>query len=249
LPVILALPRLNSPFLTGNSYTLLHLLFSTSPDAFAPRSLLDTLNTLLSSRPDTRDERTLPGWLEGLEAGLVALARQQPAEAQRIVGEQAPDLLGLLTSDSATVRAATTSALNAMVRYGLTDADVQNRGTISQLASLVLDALKSVRYRASEALPHLLTVVANLISRARLRTESEPVAVEVFREHVELVGELRGNEKFAYKEKAEEVLGMAIEVCGPAWVLDVLPFNVEDIRYGYRIQNAVDTQLTCRSGG
>jgi ribosomal RNA-processing protein 12 len=173
----------------------------------------------------------MPGWLEGLEAGLVALARQRPHEAQRIVGEQAPGLLGLLTSDAATVRAATTSAVNAMIRYGLTDADVRNRGIISQLAGLVLDALKSVRYRATEALPHLLTLAANLISRARLRTESGPVAVQLFTEHVELVGELRGNEKFAYKEKAEEVLGMAIEVCGPAWVLDVLPLNVEDIRY------------------
>jgi ribosomal RNA-processing protein 12 len=163
----------------------------------------------------------------------VALARHQPAEAQRVTGEEAPDLLGLLTSDAVAVRVAATSTMNAMVRYGLTDADVRSQaGIFSKLAGLVLDALKSVRYRASSGLPHLLTVAASLVSRARLRADSgAPVAAEVFKEHVEMVGGLRGNDKFEFKEKADEVLGMAVEVCGPAWVLDVLPLNIDDIRY------------------
>lgn len=84
-------------------------------------------------------------------------------------------------------------------------------------------------------MPHLLAVLSALILRLRTKCakprnpkQRVPAATLLVQEHVKLVGHLRGIEGFEYREAAELVLGSAIEVCGPEWLLDILPLNLGD---------------------
>lgn len=94
------------------------------------------------------------------------------------------------------------------------------------------------------ALPYLsstLTVVSALLSRLRARVPSaaslstydprSPTAAQLLLLGcVSDVGELRIQKGFEYRERADEVLGMAVEVIGPEGVLSALPLNVEPDR-------------------
>ena len=76
--LLLSLPRLSSPFLTGASYDILETLFSKSSDSFEEGKVEETLEAVLAARPSgsgSVDERILPGWLGTVEHGFVAFAR------------------------------------------------------------------------------------------------------------------------------------------------------------------------------
>ena len=76
--LLLSLPRLSNPFLTGTSYDILETLFSKSSDSFEEGKVEETLEAVLAARPTgsgSVDERILPGWLGTVEHGFVAFAR------------------------------------------------------------------------------------------------------------------------------------------------------------------------------
>lgn len=76
--LLLSLPRLSSPFLTGASYDILETLFSKSSESFEEGKVEETLEAVLAARPagtGSVDERILPGWLGTVEHGFVAFAR------------------------------------------------------------------------------------------------------------------------------------------------------------------------------
>lgn len=99
-----------------------------------------------------------------------------------------------------------------------------------------LHALRAISY-----LPSTLVILSALISRLRLRpATSAPLAAQskfdprlptaaqgLLLDLVRDVGDLRIQKGFESKEKADDVLGMAIEVAGPEAILEILPLNVE----------------------
>lgn len=82
-------------------------------------------------------------------------------------------------------------------------------------------------------MPHLLSVVASLISRLRLRIvtgragKRTAAASLLLSEHIKLAGHLRGIETFEFRDAAELVLGAATEVCGPEFILSLLALNLD----------------------
>jgi ribosomal RNA-processing protein 12 len=81
-------------------------------------------------------------------------------------------------------------------------------------------------------MPHLLSVVSAFIARLRYRVDDGaghlvPAASILAKEHVRIAGEARALETFEYRDAAEHVIGTATEVCGPQWVLSILPLNLD----------------------
>lgn len=141
-----------------------------------------------------------------------------------------------------------------MVRYCLTDADIRKavvsfgadpsrkkdgktpandrlKGTV--VGSVILrldDSLHSVVF--AKATPALLSIFSALISRLRWFTptsagERRVTAAEMLlSDLITYVGALRIARGFEYREKADEVLGMAIRVLGPGGFLGLLPLNI-----------------------
>jgi ribosomal RNA-processing protein 12 len=107
----------------------------------------------------------------------------------------------------------------------------EQRQPFLAICDALLAALKSIKFQAV-AMPHLLSVIASLIGRLRTKVPASnggmvPAASLLLAEHVKLAGHQRGIEGFEYREAAELVLGAATEVCGPEWVLDLLPLNLD----------------------
>lgn len=143
------------------------------------------------------------------------------------------------------VRTAAASTLKALLRYCVTNEEIayaaahanvekQDSQThpLSAISETLLLALKNIKYQAV-AMPHLLSVVAAFIARLRLRIgagdgQLVPAASILSREHVKIAGQLRGVDNFEFREGAELVLGTATEVCGPEWILSLLPLNLDD---------------------
>lgn len=154
-------------------------------------------------------------------------------------------MLAYLASPALPVRSAAASTLNALLRYCVTNEEIayaashvqagnQDRKAhpLPAISESLLTALKNIKYQAL-GMPHLLSVVAAFIARLRFRIDGGngqvvPAASVLAKEHVKTAGQLRGVESFEYRDAAELVLGAATEVCGPAWVLAILPLNLDD---------------------
>lgn len=105
--------------------------------------------------------------------------------------------------------------------------------TLLDLIELVEKSLTSSRY-AAMALPHVLALSSALFLRLRLRSASSstvrppPAATTLLSKTLVLVGKMREDERFEWKREAEQVLAAAVGVCGPEWVLSVMPLGLEE---------------------
>lgn len=152
-------------------------------------------------------------------------------------------------------RKAAESALCAMVRYCITDAEIVKAVEVSTTTSvesnkkgkknnispeLKATVIGSLLFRLNSSLhavayakatPSLLSILTALISRHRTpvpsstpkrTTAAEPLLSSL----IVYIGGLRLAKSFEYREKADEVLGMAIRVMGPEVFLSMLPLNI-----------------------
>lgn len=174
----------------------------------------------------------------------MAFARANPERCTLALLSTFKGVLQYLASPAQPVRAAATSTLNALSRYCITNEEVDYAAThagiaddepehpLGPICDALLAALKNIKYQAV-AMPHLLSVVASLISRLRIRIitgrngKRTPAASLLLAEHIKLAGHLRGLESFEYRDAAELAIGAGTEVCGPEFVLDLLPLNLD----------------------
>lgn len=202
------------------------------------------LSALMSATPPTSTPELASPWLEAVENTMVAFARTDEENCSKQLAKTWNACWAWLKVDDSGCRVAAARALSAMSRYCLPldmikeAAEVaQNEkklskttlGGIVQVLSQSLNALPFAR-----AVPSLLSVLTALISKLRVRplpdTDSglrSPTAAQILLwDFVKEVGRLRSAKKFEHRERADEVLGMAIEVMGPEVFLELLPLNL-----------------------
>ncbi|KDQ21665.1 hypothetical protein BOTBODRAFT_26095 [Botryobasidium botryosum FD-172 SS1] len=257
LTAVLALPRISSPYLTSAAFTLIAVLLKAPAESFtpSPEHYPTILNALMASTPPTSTPELAQPWLEAVENTMVAFSRSDEEHCSKQLSTIWNACWAWLKIDDPGCRTAAAKALSAMARYCVSvdmikdaagKAQSEKRlgkttlGGIIRLLAQSLDALLYVR-----AVPHLLQVLTALISRLRVRPFLEkggpgsrpPTAAQILlQELVKQVGELRVAKKFEHRERADEVLGMAIEVMGPEAFLEILPLNLlpEDADKGGR---------------
>jgi ribosomal RNA-processing protein 12 len=252
LQPLLSLPSLSSQYLTSQTYALLSALLRAPTLTLPAQSIL---STLLTYSPSHHTFAT--SWLDAVENTMVAFARADANPCAKALPGIWEASWTWLESEDVGCRKAAESALCAMVRYCLTDADLRKaaeavgsigtdsgrkkagkipandglKGTVVGSIVLRLDtSLHSVAF--AKATPALLSILSALISRLRLSTSSSDserrvTAAEVLvPDLIEYVGSLHIARGFEYREKADEVLGMAIRVLGPQIFLGILPLNI-----------------------
>ncbi|UZJ52810.1 hypothetical protein CBS101457_002130 [Exobasidium rhododendri] len=152
--------------------------------------------------------------------------------------------------DSPQTRAAGRDALSALARYCIPDQAIeaallakqtgQKDDDLLNIISFFEDSLDRQALRYSHSRPEILSTLATLMSRLRYRPARssssssssstarrvDPAAKELLLPIVSIVGDLRSQPNFEHREQADAVIGGAIEVCGPALVLEVLPLNL-----------------------
>lgn len=228
------------PLAAPSSHQAKRLVESSTLDA--------TLDALCSPTvaPSSGDAQLIPAYLGALENAMVAASRES-SKCWARVPKMWNDVLALALSnkskasrDSLQVRVAGRDCLSALVRYCIPDAAIDEAldtqdGALLELVESLRDGLDKSALRYSHARPELLSVVSTLVSRLRYRPNtdvtgstprSEPAACLLALPLVQIVAELRAQPKFEHREHADSVIGAAVEVCGPAAVLQILPLGL-----------------------
>jgi ribosomal RNA-processing protein 12 len=108
------------------------------------------------------------------------------------------------------------------------------KGTsLGTIIATLSGSIHSVSY--AKSISSLLAILTALISRLRVpvpsnlssaRTRRTSAAQSLLADLIKYIGDLRTAKGFEYREKADDVLGMAIAVLGPEVFLGILPLNV-----------------------
>ncbi|KAG8998021.1 hypothetical protein FRB93_013914 [Tulasnella sp. JGI-2019a] len=244
-----SLAKIGSPELTTLAFETLTALLKTPRYTPSASHISVILETILTSPPPSGSIAVSQAWLELLENTMVSYGRADSAGCSEQLLHVWRETWSWLKSESVSIRIAAEKALGAMLRYCLTLSDIQEAVEVSQsdegegeeaLNATTLGAILKILEESTpslsfiEAQPHVLYVLSCLISRLRIRTSipstsdtRPPTAAEVLLpDFVVYVAQLRTAEDFEYRERADDVLGMAIEVMGPEAVLDILPLNL-----------------------
>ncbi|KZO92603.1 NUC173-domain-containing protein [Calocera viscosa TUFC12733] len=241
---LLRLPALGSSYMTTNAYDLLSNLLerSTSESSFEEGKIPSILVVVLSSQPDKNDQLLAAAWLRVVEHGMVAYARDDAEGCAKEVGTIWRSVWKWLELNDSTILTAAADALCAVARYcisvPLIEEALQAKGDAARkktilggILGLAEASLNNISY--AQAMPYLLRVNTALLSRLRIRIGRSaqgrpPTAAEkLMIGTVKLVGSMRTRKGFEHRERADDVLGMAIEVTGPQAVLNALPLNLE----------------------
>lgn len=209
----------------------------------ASASLPIILQTLLGNPPPEGAQGVPEAWLDLLENAAVAYARTDPEGCANVLETVWRETWLWLKASQVSVRIAAEKALGAMIRYCVSKSAIEEAvraaiqgddddTTLGGMITLLEESFDALPF--SESIPHLLFVLSRFISRLRHRTDipsafdPRPItAAEILlADLIKYVGELRISPRFEYRERAEDVLGMAIEVLGPAVFLDILPLNL-----------------------
>lgn len=246
--ILLTLPRLSNQFLTRSTYDILESVFSSSPDSSNLPPIQTTLQELLNLRPAANSVLTLPNWLGALEQAFVTLARQDPTTCNTILLSNFKGvLLDFCCSEmkNEEVRSKAEQCCRGMIRWCLSLSEEQIQLAVQGkdcplkgIVDLVEQSFDDLRFRGVGML-HVLNIAATLVTTLKVRPASLAPSASAFADprnpalatyllanQIKKCGDLRGNVNFEYKPAAESVLGNAIEICGPLWVLDLLPLNL-----------------------
>ena len=239
---LLNLPHLGNSYLSSSAYNLLSNLLShqNSHTAFQPEKLTSLVNTIINSIPKVDDVPLLSPWLGIVDAAISTYVRQHPVETSQLILKIWPKIYNDygLSNNHVDVRKSAEKALCGIIRYGINNDmikySIDNSSNINILPILdqIHSSLTSITHR--QALPNVLTVLVAMISKLRIRFQIPgPTSAEILIEsHLKTVGELRQIPNFEYREKTDDVFGMAIEVCGPDYVISTLPLNLEPSKQG-----------------
>lgn len=248
--ILLTLPRLSNQFLTRSTYDILEAIFSSSPDSTNLPPVASTLQELLSLRPAANSVLTLPNWLGALEQAFVTLARQDQSLCNEILLSNFKGVLvdfccSEMKSDE--TRAKAESCCKGMIRWCLDLSEAQIKLAIADkdcplkgVCDLLDGCYSDLRFKGVGML-HVINITATLFTTLKIRPPSTdarplPLASYLLQTHLDKLGDFRSNPTFEYKAAAETAIGNAIQVCGPPWVLDVLPLNLMDEASSFVVQ-------------
>ncbi|POW03350.1 hypothetical protein PSTT_11150 [Puccinia striiformis] len=128
-------------------------------------------------------------------------------------------------------RSATQSLLSAICRYCLTDHEIINHNTKSSstttyglLLQSILAGLGSTDILAMGGTPDLINVLKSLVNRLP-RQHQHPSASNSIREHILVLDKLRAT-RTGLGPSIDDCLSTISQVCGPEFVLNILPLNL-----------------------
>ncbi|KAG8861736.1 hypothetical protein FRB96_002694 [Tulasnella sp. 330] len=245
---LLCLGKYGSPDLTALVFEVLVALLNAPRYTPSATHVSIILQTILASPPSSVFIALSQAWLELVENTMVSYGRADPMRCSEQLLHVWRETWSWLKSESVSIRISAEKALGAMLRYCLTHADINeaveasqseeegeetlNATTLGAILKLFEESTSSISF--IEAQPHVLYILSCLISRLRIRTSipstsdtRPPTAAEVLLpDFIAYVAQLRTAEDFEYRERADDVLGMAVEVMGPEAVLSILPLNL-----------------------
>jgi ribosomal RNA-processing protein 12 len=227
--ILLDISRSSNEYMTMAAFEVFEIIFEGMAGENESSSKLPHLLEVISElRPSQNDSQLLPPWIAVLSRGYDVAAQIEPEETF----QKLPELFGLISgffaSTSHNIRLSSSECLisfmaNCIPDNILLEPSIYDEKVLEKLARGAVDLL-SVKYQA--AWMETFNVIGAMFDGLRWR--AEPILADVVR----TIGELRGNESFAGKKEADEIIGKAIRAMGPESVLTILPLNLSKPKSG-----------------
>ena len=221
--LLLGIARSGNEHMTMAVFDIFEMIFEgMAADETASSKLPRLLEIISELRPASNDTQLLPPWIAILSRGYDVFAQMEPEETF----QQLPDLFVLISqfleSDSKNIRISASEcmisfAANCIPAQVVLEPSIYDEKVLEKLAK-VLEGLLTVKFQS--AWLETFNVIGAMLDSLRWR--SSPYLLQV----TGTIGEMRGNDAFAGKKEADEVLGKAIRAMGPDAVLGILPLNL-----------------------
>ena len=226
--VLLNISKSTNEYMTMAAFEVFEIIFKGMSDAESSSKLPRLLEVISELRPSQNDSQLLPPWIAVISRGYDVSAQIEPEETFQKLPELFNMISGFLASSSYNIRESASQCLisfmaNCVPDSVLLEPSVYDEKVLEKLAKAAIDLL-SVKYQA--AWKETFSVMGAMFDG--LRWVSDPILVNI----VKIIGELRGNDSFAGKKEADEVIGKAIRAMGPESVLKILPLNLAKPKTG-----------------
>ncbi|TVY59616.1 Ribosomal RNA-processing protein [Lachnellula suecica] len=226
--VLLNISKSSNEYMTMAAFEVFELIFEGMANDESSAKLPRLLEVISELRPSQNDSQLLPPWIAVISRGYDVSAQIEPDETF----QKLPDLFALissfLTSSSHNIRVSASECLisflaNCVPDSVLLEPSIYDEKVLEKLAKAAVNLL-SVKYQA--AWMETFNVMGAMFDGLRWR--ADPILSNV----VKTIGEFRGNDSFAGKKEADEILGKAVRAMGPESVLNILPLNLANPKAG-----------------
>jgi ribosomal RNA-processing protein 12 len=226
--LLLNISRSSNEYMTMAAFEVFEIIFEGMADESSSSKLPRLLEVISELRPSQNDSQLLPPWIAVISRGYDVSAQIEPEETFQKLPELFDMISSFLASASHSIRVSASECLisfmvNCIPDQVLLEPSIYDEKVLEKLAKAASDLL-SVKYQA--AWMEVFNVIGAMFEG--LRWSADPVLSDAVR----IVGELRGNDSFAGKKEADEVLGKAIRAMGPERVLEILPLNLAKPKAG-----------------
>ncbi|SPQ27381.1 b02497e5-9f83-4063-8db0-8ab4b9af1534 [Thermothielavioides terrestris] len=220
--LLLGIARSGNEYMSMAVFDIFEMIFEGMADEVASAKLPRLLEIIKELRPARNDTQLLPPWIAILSRAYDVSAQISPEETFQELLEPFNMVAGYLESEAKNIRISASECLvsfmaNCVPRNVLVDPSVYDEKVIRQLVNTV-EGLLTVKYQA--AWLETFNVIGAMFDALRWRAAPDLLGI------TKSIGEMRGNDAFAGKQEADEVLGKAIRAMGPEAVLSVLPLNL-----------------------
>lgn len=227
--VLLNISKSSNEYMTMAAFEVFEIIFEGMADEVSSVKLPRLLEVISELRPSQNDSQLLPPWIAVLSRGYDVSAQVNPEDTFQKLPELFDMISAFLASSSHNIRISASECLISFMANCVPDSvilepSIFDEKVLEKLAKVAVDLL-SVKYQA--AWMETFNVLGSMFDAFRWR--ADPILSDIVRS----VGELRGNDSFAGKKEADEVLGKAIRAMGPASVLSILPLNLTKPKAGH----------------
>ena len=222
--VLLSLSKSNNEYLTMTTFDVFETVIAGMASDASSTKLSRLLEAVSDMQPSQNDSQLLPAWLAVISRGYDVSAQVDADETFVKLPQLFEMVSTFLTSPSHNTRVSASECLISFAMTGIPqtvviDPSIYDEKTLEKISKTVISLL-SVKYQA--AWVEVFNVLSALFEALKWR--ASPYLDEV----VKLVGELRSNESFNGKNRADTVLSRAIAAVGPEIVLRILPLNLDN---------------------
>lgn len=226
--VLLNVSRSSNEYLTMAAFAVFEMIFVGMADEVSSSKLPRLMEVISELRPSQNDSQLLPPWIAVISRGYDVSAQISAEETFQKLPELFDMISDFLTSSSHNIRISASECLisfvaNCIPKTVILEPSIYDEKVLEKLGKAATNLL-SVKYQA--AWMEVLNVLSALFEALRWRS------VPLLNDVVRTIGELRASDSFNGKKEADLVLGKAIQNMGPEAVLEILPLNLANPKFG-----------------
>ncbi|KAK5661432.1 hypothetical protein OQA88_11333 [Cercophora sp. LCS_1] len=220
--LLLGIARTGNDHMSMAVFDIFEMIFEGLADEVASAKLPRLVEVISELRPAPNDTQLLPPWIAIISRAYDVRGQVAPEETFQELVEPFNMLAGYLESDAKNIRISASECLvsfmaNCVPKQVLAEPSIYDEKVLQQLVKTA-EGLLTVKYQA--AWLETFNVLGAMFDALRWRANPYLLGI------TKTIGEMRGNDSFAGKQEADEVLGKAIRAMGPEAVLSVLPLNL-----------------------